>query len=259
MIKKIQYLSAKPSISTVFPAYNEEENIEKTINSAMDNLPKFSSKYEIIIVNDGSTDKTGDILNRLSGDNKFLKVIHHEKNKGYGAALKSGITSASCDLIFFCDSDLQFNIEEIEKLLQWIDKYDMVLGYRAKRSDPFIRKFNAFGWKCLVGLMLGLNVKDIDCAFKIFHKKVFDNIKIDAVGAMVNTDILVQAVANNFTIKEVPVTHFPRANGEQTGANFKVILKAFVELFFLYSKLNIIKEKRHEESAFAAEEFVGMR
>ncbi len=133
-------------------------------------------------------------------------------------------------------------------LLVWIEQYDIVVGFRANRRDPLYRRINAWGWNILVRLILGLKVKDIDCAFKLFRSIVFKAVKIDAVGAMVNTDILIQASRMGFKIKEVPVTHFPRINGKATGAKLKVILKAFAELFQLYHKLKKIQPIVRDDS-----------
>jgi len=230
---------AKPneSISVVFPAFNEESNIKTLIDQTIQTLSELTDKWEIIVVDDGSSDRTSEIVKEYANNNIY--VIRHPSNKGYGAALKSGIVSARNDLIFFSDSDLQFDIKELGKLLQWLNGYAIVIGYRIKRQDPFHRRLNAFGWNTLVRLMFGLKVKDINCAFKIFRRSVFEKIKIDAVGAMVNTDILSQAVKYGFRIKEVPVTHYPRLKGKQTGANIRVIFKAFKELLRLRNKLKI--------------------
>ena len=234
-------LYAQHTISVVFPAYNEAENIERTVQQAVHFLETVFSDWEVIVVDDGSRDGMGEIADRLARQDQRLKIVHHPVNKGYGAALKSGIQAASKNLIFFCDSDLQFHMNELMLLLMWIEQYDVVIGYRSERRDALYRKLNAFGWKMLVRLLLGLKVKDIDCAFKLFRSEVFRAIKIDAVGAMVNTDILVQTVRLGFKIKEVPVTHFPRRYGRQTGANFRVVLKAFRELLRLYHKLKSVK------------------
>lgn len=225
------------ALSVVYPAFNEEENVEGTVQKALEALPSLVREFEIIVVDDGSADKTGEIIDRLAAEKENVRAVHHEKNRGYGAALQSGFASAANDLVFFSDSDGQFDIREITRLLEHIERYDMVLGYRKNRRDPFHRKLNAWAWNVLVRLLLGVKVKDIDCAFKVYKKKVLDSIEITSNGAMVNTEILGRARQKNFTLKELPVTHYPRLKGEQTGANLKVILKAFRELFRLYGEL----------------------
>jgi glycosyltransferase involved in cell wall biosynthesis len=230
-------LVAQRSISVVFPAYNEEGNIAAAVQQATQCLERLFEDWEVIIVNDGSRDRTGEIINTLAEQDHRVIALHHPVNRGYGAALQSGIQGAVKELIFFCDSDLQFHLSELLLTLTWIEQYDIVVGYRAKRRDLLHRRLNAMGWNLLVRTLLGLRVRDIDCAFKLFHSAVFRAIKIDAVGAMVNTDILVQAIRMGFKIKEVPVTHFPRLRGQSTGANLRVIVKAFKELFRLSYKL----------------------
>ncbi|MFY9269030.1 MAG: glycosyltransferase family 2 protein [Candidatus Manganitrophaceae bacterium] len=231
----------RKSISVIFPAYNEEENIAKAVEQAVHCLDSLFRGWEVIVVNDGSRDRTGEVIDLLARSDLRIKAVHHPVNRGYGAALRSGIKEARKELIFFCDSDLQFHLNELLLLITWIEQYDVVVGYRANRRDPFYRKLNAFGWNLMVRLLLGLKVKDIDCAFKLFRNSVFRTIRIDAVGAMVNTDILVQATRMGFRIKEVPVTHFPRLSGKQTGADLKVIFRAFRELFRLCFKLRNVK------------------
>jgi 1,2-diacylglycerol 3-alpha-glucosyltransferase len=233
-------LVAQRGISIVLPAYNEEDNIAKAVEQAVHCVKELFQDWEVIVVNDGSQDKTGEIIDSLAEQNDRVVALHHPNNQGYGTALKTGILGARKELIFFCDSDLQFHLSELVLPLTWIEQYDIVIGYRSKRQDPLHRRLNALGWNTLVRLLLGLKVRDIDCAFKLFRSTVFSAIKIDAVGAMVNTDILVQAIRMGFKIKEVPVTHFPRLQGKQTGANIRVVLKAFRELFWLYRKLRNI-------------------
>jgi glycosyltransferase involved in cell wall biosynthesis len=250
---RLMALVLQQSISVVFPVYNEEANIATVVEQAISFLEFLTRDWEVILVNDGSQDRTGAIIIELAKGNSRLVTVHHESNHGYGAALKSGIQKASKELIFFCDSDLQFHTSELLLLLMWIEQYDIVIGYRAKRRDALHRRINAIGWKVLVRLLLGLRVRDIDCGFKLFRNVVFNAVQIDAVGAMVNTDILVQASKMGFRIKEVPVTHFARLQGTQTGANIKVIVKAFKELVRLYHKLRkvhpiVFEYKPHQAS-----------
>lgn len=237
MTPKDKTCEGKANVSVVFPAFNEELNLEGVVSSALTILPRLTRSFEIIIVNDGSHDQTGMVAGRLAGLSETVKVIHHPQNRGYGAALKSGIEQAKKDLVFFCDSDGQFALEDLSRLLEWIDRYDMVIGYREKRQDPWHRLLNAKAWNLLVRFLLGLKVHDIDCAFKVFRREIFERIEIDTVGAMVNTEILTRALRSGFTLKEVPVRHFPRRFGTQTGAKLRVILKAFYELAKIYRKV----------------------
>jgi len=229
------------SISIIFPAFNEEDNIESAIAAARKAMLKFFApdKIEIIPVDDGSTDNTRKILDRLAASCPDVRPIHHAKNKGYGAALRTGLYAARNELVFFSDSDLQFDLEEIEYLLDHIDEYEIVAGYRGKRADAAQRRLNAWGWNMLVRSLLGVKVRDIDCAFKLFRREVFDTIKLTSVGAMVNTELLALATQQKMRIKEVRVSHYPRTAGTQTGANLKVIAKAFRELFAMYGRLKL--------------------
>jgi glycosyltransferase involved in cell wall biosynthesis len=225
------------SLSVVLPAFNEEANIKRTVESAREVLPKLAIEWEIIVVDDGSKDATRPISDELAGRYAAVRAIHHPENRGYGAALKSGILAARHDLIFFTASDGQFDLQELEQLIRFSSDYDIVMGYRAKRQDPLYRLLNAWGWNMLVRLVLGLKVRDIDCAFKLFRRSVFDRIQIRSVGAMVNTEILAQATSLGMRMREIEVTHYPRHYGKQSGAKLRVIVKAFRELIRLWRQL----------------------
>lgn len=228
------------SLSVVLPAFNEEHNIRDTVEGAREVLFDVATSWEIILVNDGSHDATARICDELACEFPEVRAIHHESNKGYGAALKSGIIAARNDFVFFSDSDGQFDLEDLINFVGWASHCDIVAGYRRKRSDPFHRLVNAWGWKMLVRTVLGVKVRDIDCAFKLFRREVFERIQIRSVGAMVNTEILAQAARFGMKIKEIPVAHYPRYHGKSTGANLRVIVKAFRELFRLWRVLRNI-------------------
>lgn len=234
MMKKV------PELSVFLPAYNEEKNINKTVEKVDEILTKIADKYEILIVNDGSEDNTGEIADELSKNNRLIKVIHHNLNQGYGAALKSGFYNAKYSWIATIDSDGQFDFSEIENLLSVSDRADIVIGYRLNRQDSLLRKMNGFAWTTLNNLLFGINVHDVDCSFKLVKKKVIDTIpRLESVrGGMISPELLAKAKKNGFTIKEVGVHHYPRSEGRQTGANLKVIIKSFVDLFKLWFKLN---------------------
>ncbi|HEX4668198.1 MAG TPA: glycosyltransferase family 2 protein [Chthoniobacterales bacterium] len=245
---------APVSLSVIFPAYNEEANIRHTVEAARLILPKLAQTWEIILVNDGSRDATTPICDELAEQYPEVRAIHHADNRGYGAALKSGIVAARHDFIFFTDSDGQFDLQELENLIDYAGHYEIVTGYRAKRQDPPHRLINAWGWKTLVRMVLGVKVRDIDCAFKIFQRSVFDRVQIRSVGAMVNTEILAQANSFGMRIHEVRVSHYPRRAGKPSGANLRVIAKAFKELFRLWGQLRNVT---HEQPGlFRTEELV---
>jgi glycosyltransferase involved in cell wall biosynthesis len=232
------------SLSVIFPAFNEEESIPTLIELARRVLPDLAETWEIIVVNDGSQDTTSAICDELAAAHPQVHTIHHSTNLGYGAALKSGIIAAKHDLIFFTDSDGQFDLKELRQLIRWSKQYQIVAGYRKKRRDPPHRLLNALGWKVLVRIVLGLKVRDIDCAFKLFHREVFNHVQIRSVGAMVNTEILAQAIRLGMRMHEVEVSHFQRKYGKPSGANMRVILKAFRELIKLGRGLRRVPQRQ---------------
>lgn len=236
--------TAPVTLSVIFPAFNEEANIRYTVEAARLVLPKLAQTWEIILVNDGSRDATTPICDGLAEQYPEVRAIHHVENRGYGAALKSGILAARYEYIFFTDSDGQFDLQELENLIDWAGQYEIVTGYRAKRQDPPHRLINAWGWRTLVRMVLGVRVRDIDCAFKIFQRSVFDRVQIRSVGAMVNTEILAQANSFGMRIHEVKVTHYPRRAGKPSGANLRVIAKAFRELFRLWGQLRNVTHEQ---------------
>ncbi len=225
------------SLSVFFPCYNEEANVENMVRKAQGILPEVAEQWEIIPVNDGSKDRTGEIIDRLAQEDPRVHPVHHEKNKGYGGAVISGYNAAKCDYVFFTDGDLQFDLREITLLIEKLDEGDLILGYRKNRRDPWHRKLNAFMWGSLVKFLFGFQVRDVDCAFKLIKRRVIDKVQLSAGGAMVSTELLARANKAGFRFVEVGVTHYPRVAGAQTGANLKVILRAFSELFKLYGKI----------------------
>ena len=173
----------------------------------------------------------------MAAENKILRAIHHQENKGYGASLISGFNNAKYPLVFFMDSDLQFDISEIEKLIEHINKFDIVAGYRIKRKDHPYRLTISSIFNLAVRYTFGIPIRDINCAFKLFHRDIIDKINLTSRGSMINTEFIAKAQRNGFTIKEVGVNHYPRKEGKQTGGNLKVILRAMLE--FINLRLSI--------------------
>jgi len=228
---------AAVSISVFFPCYNEQDNVVRTAEQALAVLKKLGADFEVIIVDDGSTDATGRIADEISGRDSRVKVVHLPANLGYGAALQSGFRAATKELVFYTDGDGQFDINEMPALLGLIKQYDIVSCYRINRQDTSIRKINGWCWTKLVCLLFGIKVSDIDCAFKLYKREIFDNIKLSSAGALIDTEILVRAVREGYTVTQKGVHHYPRTAGKQTGANLRVILRAFKELFKLYGQI----------------------
>jgi glycosyltransferase involved in cell wall biosynthesis len=224
----------KPTSITVFyPCYNEEANVENTTLAALRTCERLFDDYEIIIVNDGSKDRTGEIADRLAREHPTVRAVHNQPNQGYGGALQRGYREAKKAWVFYTDGDGQFDFEEIEKLFPVLDQYDIASAYRLNRQDSLIRKANAFAWTALVNVLFRLWLRDIDCAFKLFPRRLFDEIDMKSRGALIDTEVLSRAKRSGYTIGQVGVHHYPRTAGSQTGANLRVILRAFKELFLL--------------------------
>jgi glycosyltransferase involved in cell wall biosynthesis len=235
------------TLSIFFPAYNEEDNIRATISRTLDVVEgsPYVNDFEIIVVNDGSRDGTGDIAREIAHEDNRVRVIDHPKNLGYGQALKTGIAAASMDYIFFTDADLQFDIVELQNLLVHLASYPVVIGYRAPRRDPLMRKLNAWGWNALNRLFFGLRVRDIDCAFKLFKRKEVQRLSLKSHGAMISAELLIRLSRQHVPLKEVPVSHLPRVAGSPTGAKPSVILRAFAEMIRLYrGELGLVTHKQ---------------
>ena len=225
----------KPSISAFFPAYNEEANIAALCLKTAAVLRRLAGDWEVIAVNDGSRDRTAAVVEGLHRKERRIRVVSHPVNRGYGAAVKTGFASAGMDWIFFTDGDGQFDVNELDRLVPLMADHDLVVGYRIKRADPFQRKANAWAWGTLVRTLFGLKgVRDIDCAFKIVRRSVFEKFSLETTGAMISTELLVKSQKNGFRIVEIGVSHYPRTAGVQTGAKLGVIARAFKELFLYF-------------------------
>jgi glycosyltransferase involved in cell wall biosynthesis len=224
------------ALSIVFPAYNEELNIESSVARALDYLK--GKEGEVIVVNDGSSDRTAEILERLARENPGrVRLIHHEFNQGYAPALRDGFLAAKSDWIFYTDADNQFVLGEIDRLIAIREGADLAIGYRADRQDPALRKFAAATYNRMVRLAFGLKgVSDIDCAFKLFRREVFDRIRIESKHFLIDAEILIKAHRLGMVIRETPVTHLPRKLGTST-VKLKHVLNTLTGLVGLWFRL----------------------
>ena len=236
-----------PGLSIVIPAYNEEANVAAAVEEVSSVAQTLNMEYEIILVNDGSRDRTGEIARAdLAPRIPNFRLVEHFPNRGYGGALKAGFAAATQELIAFTASDQQFRFGEITRLLEKLTP-DMMLvsGWRVHRQDNLIRRLNGRGWNTVVMILFGRTIHDIDCGFKVFRRDVLNHIRIESNGAMIDTEMLAEMRARGFKMTDVPVTHLPRIAGSPTGANLKVILRAFRDLFKF--RLRLSRELREEK------------
>ncbi len=226
------------SLSVFFPCFNEEDNIKSTVSKASKVLESLRVNYEILIIDDGSTDKTGEVADKLALNDKRVSVIH-QINGGYGEALKAGFNNAKYKWVVYTDSDGQFDFSEVNKFLDKQSGADLILGYRIKRSDPFIRSLLAGGWRMTLFICFGLHLKDVDCGFKMIKKKTWEKISplTSSRGAMVNAELAIRAKRQGFRVVEIGVNHYPRLLGTPTGASLKVIVNSYLDLIKLWLSL----------------------
>lgn len=234
-------------LSVFFPCYNEEKNIETTVSKATLVLDQVAAKWEIILINDGSKDNTAKVLEKIQKKYpKQIKIITHNPNRGYGAALKSGLYNSQYQWIAFTDSDGQFDFSEITNFIQKQQetKADIIIGYYLSRQVSKATIITSKIWELIVFILFGLKVTDIDCGFKLINKKVIDAIpKLEAErGAFISSEFLIKAKKSGFKIVEIGVHHYPRIEGKATGRSLKVILKSFSDLFRLWFKINFHRE-----------------
>jgi glycosyltransferase involved in cell wall biosynthesis len=228
-----------PELSIFFPFWNEEKNIENVVKKAISVAQKISDKWEIIMVDDGSSDNTLKIAKKLAQENSNLIVVSHNKNRGYGAALQSGFEKAKYKYVVFNDGDGQFDFSQVSRLLEKIDKADIVVGFREKRLDNPFRHLLMNLLRVWDFLLFGMHFKDIDCGFKLFRKEALDKIMpLKSEGAMITTEILARAKRKKCKIDQVEVSHFPRLYGDQSGGNLRVILRAIGESLVLWKDLH---------------------
>lgn len=232
----------KDGISVVLPAYNEEANLWSALNDALSYLKTLKDPWELIVVDDGSSDDTAKIAADFVKHHRRIKIISHQQNLGYGRSLSDGFEASNYNFVFFTDSDRQFDLKALD--IMWpvakTGVIDLVIGYRLNRKDPFTRRFLSRCYNILADILFDLDVKDIDCAFKIFKRGIFKKIKIESDNFFVNTEILAKARYFRYKILEVGVTHFPRKAGKST-VSFKYIPLTIKELIRIKRSLRNLK------------------
>jgi len=224
-------------LTLVLPAHNEADNIEAVVSRGLSVLPKVVAHLEVIVVNDGSRDRTPEIIDQLAADDNRVKAVHHSTNQGYGAALTSGFKVASGDLIMFMDADRQFEIADITALIPYVPHFDVVAGYRIDRQDPLYRKLYGKLFGIVVWILFGIKMRDVDCAFKIYRADLLKGMNLTAPGALINTEMLARARRSGAKVAQVGVRHYPRLAGQSSGGSPRVVFRAIGETLRLWAAL----------------------
>lgn len=218
-------------LSVVLPCYNEELNIDGTVRDLAAWFARERVEGEIVAVDDGSADGTWSVLERLKSQNPGMKLVRHERNLGYGSALRSGCDAATMEFVGYMDSDGQFKAEDFSQLLPFLQKFDFVTGRRLRRADSFIRSMNAKLFGFLSFVVLGVWVRDINCAMKVWRRALWPQIRPrHSTGALFNAELFYRLRRSGIRWKQVPVHHYPRQYGVQTGAHLRVIFRMFRDL-----------------------------
>jgi len=224
-------------LSYFFPAHNEEANLEALVAEALEALPALADVFEIIAVDDGSTDATPAMADVLAAANPdVVRVVHHPSNLGYGSALRSGFAAARYPFIVFTDGDRQFKVADLGRLTERLagaDHPDVVVGYRIKRADPPLRIAYAKAYRLANRIFFGLQVTDVDCAAKLFRREALEGVRVESGGAFFSAEMIVKLRAAGRTVVEVGVPHYPRTAGSASGARPQVIFRAVRDFWFL--------------------------
>lgn len=225
------------SLSIVFPCYNESGNVGSMIEQAVAVGERYGVDYEVVVVDDGSCDSSAEIIAAHAAKSPRVRLVRHSKNRGYGAALRTGLENARKELIFLTDSDNQFHLADIEKLFSKIDSCEAVVGYRIRRQDKSYRRLNGFLWTWVTRFLFGLRVRDVDCAFKLFRRKAIEGLDLRSDYLLIHAEILAKISRKGCKIEEMGVTHYPRTAGQATATAPGAILKTFQELARLYWRI----------------------
>jgi glycosyltransferase involved in cell wall biosynthesis len=225
------------SLSVFFPCYNEEKNVPIMVEQAVQFLPTIAEKFEIIVVNDGSTDQTAAVTKNLQKKYPQLRLVSHKDNLGYGASLRTGFNACRYDWIFYTDGDAQFDMTELTKFIPYTQEYEVILGYRQNRAEGWSRVLNAKLFKLYIDVLFRVGVKDIDCAFKLMRADLIQNLDLFSTGAFICAEYLYKLKKQGVRFKQLPVKHLPRRYGQPTGARPDVIIKALLDAMRLYLKM----------------------
>jgi len=206
-----------PRISIVLPAYNERENLPEVVARAFEVMPQLVDSFEVIVVDDGSGDGTRELATELLAEHyPAMRLAVHERNRGYGAAIRTGFAHARGDLVFYTDADRQFDLSDLEHFLPLMDEWDLIVGFRVYRYDTVLRSMLSWIYNRIVRVLFRVRVRDVDCAFKLFSREVLEKITIESDDFFVDAELVAKARKWNFRLLEKGVRHYPRVAGETT-------------------------------------------
>jgi glycosyltransferase involved in cell wall biosynthesis len=220
---------ALAQLSIILPCFNEAPNVAAAVADAQRAAALHAQNHEVIVVDDGSSDQTGAIAARLAAADDRVRVVTHEHNRGYGAAVRSGLAASRGDWVLLTDGDRQFDLLELERLVGLTDRCDLIAGYRVLRADPIHRRLAARAWNIVTRRSFGVAVRDVDCAFKLMRGDAVRSLPLQSDGAMISTELVVRAQQAGWVIAEVGVQHLPRVAGSPSGGDPRVVLRAFRE------------------------------
>jgi hypothetical protein len=229
---------ALTGLTIVLPCFNEAENVADAIRYATAAAERCATAHEIRVVDDGSTDETAAIAGRFVAADRRVRLVAHPSNLGYGDAVRSGIAAAGMPWVLLTDADLQFDLRDLEDFLPFTTQADVIVGRRILRQDPLNRRLNAAAWNRVVRTAFRLPVHDVDCAFKLIRRDLLARCELRSSGAMISTELLVKCVAAGGRLQELGVHHRARVAGDQSGANLRVVARAFSELAALRRTLD---------------------
>ncbi len=235
----------RPGISAFFPAYNDGGTIAGLVGDALAVLPALADDYEVVVVNDGSTDRTAAVLDELARREPRLRVVHHPQNRGYGAALRTGFASATKELVFYTDGDGQYDVSELKKLRPLlVGEVDIVNGYKIKRADGWQRKALGAFYNRLAHLLFSIPIRDVDCDFRLLRRRSFEGVELSSSSGSICVELVHKLHRAGRTFAEVPVNHYPRAHGRSQFFNFRRVFRTGMDLLRLWHRLVLKGESR---------------
>lgn len=242
---------AQSSISVFFPAFNDAHSIEKLVLNALAILPALTDDYEVIVINDGSKDNTGEVLSRLASEHKALRVVTHEANRGYGGALQSGFRTASKDLVFYTDGDGQYDVRELPKLFALLsENISVVNGFKIERADKMNRKVAGTFYNRLAQLLFTLPIRDVDCDFRLIRRDFLDKIALTSMSGCICVELVYKLKQANAKFVEIGVNHYEREHGKSQFFTIGRIGKTLIDFFALWLKLIVLQRKTENSAKF---------